>query len=73
MQGLRSGYLSSEFLLTVAVNVMAAYVAVDASRSTVQVVAALAIAAIKTAYYLRKRTELKMFVADPTSAASAAP
>jgi hypothetical protein len=67
----KSGFLSSEFALTLAVNVLAAYVAADRTRPTSQIISALVIAAIKSGWYVYKRTQLKMVVADTPAAATA--
>lgn len=56
----RSGFLSSEFWITLAVVGLCAYVAQDLSRPTSQVIAAIATALLKGGWYLTKRTALKM-------------
>lgn len=57
---MKPGWRTSEFWMTVAVAVLAAYVAVDLQRPTSQVIAALVVAGLKTAWYVSKRTELKL-------------
>ncbi len=59
MADIKPGWQTTEFWVTVAVWVLAAYIAVDLHRPTPQVIAALAAAALKAAWYVSRRTELK--------------
>jgi hypothetical protein len=56
----KSGFLSSEFWITLCVVGLCAYVAADLSRPTTQVVASIVVALLKSGWYLVKRTQLKL-------------
>lgn len=61
---MKPGWQTSEFWVTIGVAVLCAYVAADLSRPTSQVIAALAVAGIKAAWYVSRRTDLKISAAD---------
>jgi len=68
MNQIRSGFRSTEFWITVGVAVLSAYVVVDKTRPPSQVIAALIVAGVKAAWYVSKRTDLKVSAMDGAQA-----
>jgi hypothetical protein len=64
----KAGWKTTEFWITVGVGVLSAYVVVDKTRPPSQVIAALIVAGVKAAWYVSKRTDIKVSAVEMAAA-----